>query len=51
MPTELSIHKDFDLSTFNTMGVSSKTSHFVEISSLSELEKAVQFAQEKTWRY
>jgi UDP-N-acetylmuramate dehydrogenase len=47
MPTELSIHKDFDLSTFNTMGVSSKTSHFVEITSLSELEKAVQFAQEK----
>ena len=47
MSTELSIQNDFDLSTFNTMGVSSKASHFIEISSVSELQKAVRFAQGK----
>ncbi len=47
MSIELTIHKDFDLSRFNTMGVSSKASYFVEVTSVHELKKAIHFAEQE----
>lgn len=47
MSTKLSIHKDFDLSSFNTMGVSSKAAFFVEVASVPELQEAIKFAKDK----
>ncbi|OAN62116.1 UDP-N-acetylenolpyruvoylglucosamine reductase [Balneola sp. EhC07] len=47
MSTKLSIHKDFDLSSFNTMGVSSKAAFFAEVASVPELQEAIKFAKDK----
>lgn len=47
MSTDLTIQKDFDLKKFNTMGLSSKASFFVEVDSVSDLKKAIEFAKEK----
>lgn len=47
MSTELTIKQDFDLSSFNTMGVSAKASFFVEVCTIGELREAIQFADEK----
>jgi len=47
MSTDISILKDFDLKKFNTMGLSSKASFFVEVDSISDLRKAIEFAKEK----
>lgn len=47
MSTELPIQKDFDLRAYNTMGVSSKTSFFVEVNSVAQLKEAILFAKEK----
>ncbi|MEP1150785.1 MAG: UDP-N-acetylmuramate dehydrogenase [Balneola sp.] len=46
MSTSLSIKENFDLTNYNTMGVSAKASFFVEVSSVQELQKAVEFAQQ-----
>jgi UDP-N-acetylenolpyruvoylglucosamine reductase len=45
MSTDLTIQKDFDLKKFNTMGLSSKASFFVEVDSVSDLKKAIEFAK------
>ncbi|HAH50836.1 MAG TPA: UDP-N-acetylenolpyruvoylglucosamine reductase [Balneola sp.] len=47
MSIELTIKQDVDLSSFNTMGVSAKTSFFVEVCTIAELGEAIQFAEEK----
>lgn len=45
MTDSITIQENFDLTGFNTMGVSAKTSHFVDVSSIEELREAIQFAK------
>jgi UDP-N-acetylmuramate dehydrogenase len=47
MTDSITIHENFDLTDFNTMGVSARASFFVEVCTIGELREAIEFAKEK----
>lgn len=47
MSNKISVQENFDLSDFNTMGVSSKASFFIDAESEESLREAIQFAKDR----
>lgn len=47
MLTQFRVEENFDLTDYNTMGVSSKAAFFADVNSIEELQESIKFSKEK----
>ncbi len=48
MHTQFCVQENFDLTDYNTMGVSSKAAFFADVNSIDELQKAIKFSKKNS---